>query len=174
MIRQSRQLSGNDILAVESNLASDGLHAVIRLSDKAKREYVAGKSTNAIYVVLDWGDMRVETYAQAVFSDKHTPAFGKLRLSGRETSVIGHAIMQHIIQRAQNTADEMATDISQKVICIDDLADYLLQDTPHTGKERWRCVKWLTEYQAANDMTLNELIALCDTDQTAVLEEILK
>lgn len=41
-----------------------------------------------------------------------------------------------------------------------------------TPKEREKCLKWLAEFSAANDMTLNELSELCWADSDWIFSQI--
>lgn len=41
-----------------------------------------------------------------------------------------------------------------------------------TPEEREMCVRWLTEYMEANQLTLKQLDELCFTDSTWVFEQI--
>lgn len=41
-----------------------------------------------------------------------------------------------------------------------------------TPEEREMCVRWLTEYMAANQLTLKQLDELCFADSTWVFEQI--
>ena len=41
-----------------------------------------------------------------------------------------------------------------------------------TPEEREMCVRWLTEYMAAKQLTLKQLDELCFTDSTWVFEQI--
>ena len=55
---------------------------------------------------------------------------------------------------------------------IDNIVRRLNDGLDRTEEELFMCKKWLLEYQAANDMTLQELDNLCFEDSNWVFDNI--
>ena len=56
--------------------------------------------------------------------------------------------------------------------CVKDVERRLNEGTERTTDEHEQCVKWLTEFMIANDMSLNELDDLCFEDSVWVFDQI--
>lgn len=57
-------------------------------------------------------------------------------------------------------------------LTIDEVVRRLNDGLERTDEELEQCKKWLIEYQAANDLTLNELDDLCFEDSVWVFDQI--
>ena len=59
-----------------------------------------------------------------------------------------------------------------KLRSVKDVEKRLNDGIERTEIEQQQCVQWLTEFMAANDMSLKELDDLCFEDSTWVFEQI--
>lgn len=59
-------------------------------------------------------------------------------------------------------------------LTIDEVVRRLNDGLERTDEELEQCKKWLIEYQAANDLTLNELDDLCFEDSVWVFDQIFR
>ena len=56
--------------------------------------------------------------------------------------------------------------------CVKDVERRLNEGIERTEEEHNQCILWLTEFMAANDMSLEELDDLCFEDSTWVFDQI--
>lgn len=59
-------------------------------------------------------------------------------------------------------------------LTIDEVVRRLNDGLERTDEELKQCKKWLIEYQAANDLSLNELDDLCFEDSVWVFDQIFR
>ncbi len=57
-------------------------------------------------------------------------------------------------------------------LTLQDIERQLNDGLNRTSEEREKCLKWLTEFYAANDMSLTELNELCWKDSNWVFSQI--
>lgn len=56
--------------------------------------------------------------------------------------------------------------------CVKDVERRLNEGIERTTEEHEQCMKWLTEFMIANDMSLDELDDLCFEDSVWVFDQI--